>query len=151
MIRRWVERWLGYDRLLVAYEKVKKDNESLTRSRDRTRERHRNLLAAYDNTVANVQAQRAELAKLNRLYTRVLVDLEWERFLAEENANAWDSTRCVKIRLMNHDQAWEIADLLTGRFEQPMFAYWCDECPRNPITRNYWWHVTRKRRKRRNV
>lgn len=147
MIRRWVEWWLGYDRLLVAYEKVKRDNENLTQSRERLRESHRKLVVKHDNTVARLRRQRAEVTKLHQLYTRALVELEWERFLAEENAP--DSLECVKIKLMNHDQAWEVADLLTERFRQPLFAYWCEQCPRNPITRSNWWHVTRRKRKRR--
>lgn len=147
MIRRWVERWLGYDRLLIAYEKVKRDNENLTQSRERLRESHRKLVVKHDNTAARVRRQRAEVTKLHQLYTRALIELEWERFLAEENAQ--DSPECVKIKLMNHDQAWEVADLLTERFRQPLFAYQCEWCPRNPITRSGWWHVTRRKRKRR--
>jgi len=149
VIRSWVERWLGHDRLLVAYRKIKGDNERLGREHDRLRERYRQLVDKHDNTVERVREQRAEIRKLHRLYARALVNLEWERFLAEENALTNNPERCVKIRLMDHDQAWEVADLLTERFQQPLFAYWCEWCPRNPITRKHWWHVTRKRRNRR--
>lgn len=149
MIRHWVERWLGHDRLLVAYRKVKDDNEQLRRAHSRLTEQHRQLRITHENTVTRVERQRAEVRKLHRLYARALVNLEWEKFLAEENALSSNHARCIKIRLMNHDQAWEVADLLSKRFQQPLFAYYCEECPRNPITRDYWWHVTRKKRKRR--
>jgi hypothetical protein len=148
VIRRWAERWLGYDRLLVAYQKVKNDNEQLGRAHERLQNRHSHLADKHNNTVKRVELQRAEITKLHRLYARALINLEWERFLAEENASSSNPARCVKIRLMDHDQAWEIADLLSERFQQPLSAYYCEECPRNPITRSNWWHVTRKKRKR---
>lgn len=151
VIRRLVERWLGHDRLLVAYHKVRNDNEHLQRVHNRLKERYRQLITKHENTAQRVQQQRVELVKLHRLYTRALVNLEWERFLAEENAASTKSARCIKIRLMDHDQAWEIADMLSQRFQQPLFAYYCEKCPRNPITRDYWWHVTRKKRKRRSA
>ena len=147
MIRRWVERWVGHDRLLVAYEKLKQDNASLSCANARLRGRHANLRATYANTVANVRTQRAELARLNRLYTRALVDLEWERFLNARNDLGSDD--CVKIRLMDHDQAWAVADMLSERFGKPMYAHYCTRCPVNPITRDRWWHVTRKKGRRR--
>jgi hypothetical protein len=146
MIRRWIERWLGYDRLLVAYEKVKRDNDNLVRAHAQLHRRHDNLVRTYQHTVENVRMQRAELAKLNRLYTRALVDLEWERFLAANNDPG--SGECVKIRLMDHDQAWDVADVLSERFGKPMYAHYCTRCPVNPITRERWWHVTRKKSRR---
>jgi len=147
MFRRWAERWIGYDRLLIAYEKLKRDNHNITNANESLRKRHKNLRDTYARTLANVQAQRAELAKLHRLYTRTLVELRWEQFLNEQNNS--ESDDCVKIRLMDHDQAWDVADILGERFGKPMYAHSCAVCPVNPITRDRWWHVTRKKTRRR--
>lgn len=147
MIRRWIERWLGHDRLLVAYESLKQRNDDLVRAHERLYVKHRNLVRTHQHTTENVRMQRVELAKLNRLYTRALVDLEWERFLNE--ANDLGSDGCTKIRLMDHDQAWDVADLLTERFGKPMYAHYCTRCPTNPITHDRWWHTTRRKNRRR--
>lgn len=147
MIRRLVERWLGYDRLLVAYEKVKHDNENLHWRYDRLSERHQTLSETHRSTADRAERRRAETAKLHRLYTRALVELAWERFLNQ--ANDLGSDHCEKIRLMDHDQAWEVADLLANRFGKPMYAYSCPRCPTNPITRDRWWHTTSLKNKRR--
>lgn len=146
MIRRWVERWVGHDRLLVAYEKLKRDNDNLIRSNARLRRRHDNLLDTHHDTVRRVRDQRVELAKLHRLYTRALINLEWERFLATKNDLG--SNDCEKIRLLDHDQAWDVAELLSERFNKTMYAHPCRRCPPNIITRGVWWHVTNKRNRR---
>ena len=147
MIRRWIERWTGHDRLLVAYEKVKRDNDDLTRKYEQLAKKHSNLLDTYHRTVEKAQVRRVELTRVTRRYTQALVDLQWERFLAA--ANDLGSDECVKIRLMDHDQAWDVADLLTERFGKSMYAYPCSRCPGNPITSERWWHVTRSRKRRR--
>lgn len=147
MIRGWIERWIGHDRLLVAYEKLKHDNDKLEISRARLRERHSNLYATHEATVERTKAQRAELHKLQRLYTRALIELKWEQFLAANNDLGTNG--CEKIRLMDHDQAWDVAELLTERFGKPMYAYACKKCPHNIITHDVWWHVTRQKNKRR--
>lgn len=148
MIRRLAERWLGYDRLLVAYEKVKRDNAKLTARHEQLARRHRILVETHNGTVERATRRRAEAAKLYRLYTRTLVELEWERFLAAANQPI-DPEVCEKIRLLDHDQAWEVADVLADRFGKPMYAYGCPKCPTNPITRDRWWHVTSQKSKRR--
>lgn len=148
VIRRLVERWLGYDRLLVAYEKVKRDNEDLERRYAELARRHRTLVQVHDSTVERTERRRAETAKLHRLYTRTLTDLVWERFLAAANQPI-DPEVCEKIRLMDHDQAWEVADILADRFGKPMYAHYCPKCPVNPITRERWWHVTSQKARRR--
>lgn len=147
MIKRLTERWVGYDRLLVAYEKLKSDNDDLTEEHARLRRRLRSVSHTHENTVARLQRQRVELNRLRRRYTQALVDLEWERFLREVNDLGSDD--CEKIRLMSHDQAWEVADLLAERFGKAMYAHRCDRCPTNPITHDHWWHVTRKKNRRR--
>jgi hypothetical protein len=141
VIRRLVERWLGYDRLLVAYEKVKRDNAELTAKHEELARRHRTLVQVHDSTVERTERRRAETAKLHRLYTRTLTELAWERFLAAANQPI-NPEVCEKIRLLDHDQAWEVADLLADRFSKPMYAYPCPRCPANPITRDRWWHAT---------
>lgn len=146
MIRRWIERWIGHDRLLVAYEKVKEDNEKLRVRHEELKQKHRILTQTHKGTTARAERRRVETAKLLRLYTRTLVELEWERYLAAENASR--RAECVKIRLMDHDQAWDVADLLAERFGHPMYAYKCPRCPRNPITRKSWWHVTKEKNNR---
>lgn len=148
MLRRLAERWLGHDRLLVAYERVKRDNENLHWRYDRLRERHQALTETHRGTVERTERHRQEIARLHRLYTRTLTELAWERFLAAANEPV-DPEVCVKIRLMDHDQAWEVADLLTDRFGKHLYAYSCPKCPHNPITRDRWWHVTSLKNKRR--
>lgn len=148
VLRRLAERWLGHDRLLVAYTRVKEENEELRRAHDDLARRHRILIETHRGTAERAERRRQETAKLHRLYTRALTELAWERFLAAANEPV-NPEVCVKIRLLDHDQAWEVADLLADRFSKPLYAYSCPRCPLNPITRDRWWHVTSQKSKRR--
>lgn len=135
MIRRLVEKWLGYDRLLAAYEALRDEHEYL-------QGRHERLEGIHRRTVARMERQRRQLRSLNTRHLRALADLAWERFLAEENAVTGQG--CTKIKLMDFDQAWTVADILAERFGRPMYAHRCTKCPVNPITRGRFWHVTKR-------
>lgn len=161
MIRRLLEKWLGHDRLLVAHEVLRAEleeqrrlsqswqakYEAKVRSYGRLHAKHVALVEIQQGTSARLVKQRRHINGLAAQHLRALTELQWERFLAEQNEAV--SGACDKqIRLMDQKHAWEVADLLAERFGQRMFAHSCPVCPLNPITRDRFWHVTRSYKKR---
>ena len=154
MIRRLAEKWVGHDRLLVAFEVCRAELADL-RERDQTQAeaqewlsgKYQGLREAYQGAAARLTRQRKQLNDLRVAHIRALTDLSWEVFLREQ-AEAVSQGCGKQIRLMTQRQAWEVADLLAERFKRPMYAHYCMVCPVNPITRDRFWHVTRKRMKR---
>lgn len=162
MIRRWIERWIGHDRLEQAYEvrcaelyearrlaQSRGDKLRVAEERlDKLRTKHQATLESMRFANLRIERQRRQLNDLTTQHIRTLTELNWTLFLLEQNEAVAES--CGKlIRLMDHDQAWEVADLLAVRFGYPMYAHSCAVCPVNPVTRDYFWHVTRRYNTRR--
>lgn len=161
MIRRLLEKWLGHDRLLVAYEALRAEleeqrrlsqswqakHEDAGRKLGQLRAKHEALSEVQRGTSARLARQRQHINGVTTQYLRVLAELQWAQFLAEQNEAV--SKGCGKqIKLIDQKQAWEVADLLAARFDRRMFAYACPVCPVNPVTRDRFWHVTRSYKKR---
>lgn len=150
MIRRLLERWLGMDRLERAYAvrcaelyEAQQRNEAQAATIDRLRDRYTKLRVTHRGTAQRLSRQRGQLNGLTVAYTRALVELQWAQFQLDQNGD--ESADCAKvIKLVTSKHAWEVADILAGRFGYPMYAHECPKCPINLVTRGSYWHVTKK-------
>jgi len=150
VIRRLLERWLGHDRLLVAYEAqraeladVRRRSQAQADALTSLADKHLKLQAVQRGTSQRLARQRTQLNGLVTAYTRALVELQWAQFQLDQIGD--EPIDCSKrIRLVTSEHAWEVADILAKRFGRPMYAHECPKCPVNLVTRGNYWHVTKK-------